>query len=78
MIARPHIAQIFQKIAECLPKKPDWLSRERLAQIVREAVYGPSERRMREDEKESEILAGGMGLVIAADIADGPNEPAPK
>lgn len=77
MIAVPHVAQVFHKIAECL-QKPDWLSRERLREIVREAVYGPSQRRQRGDELEADLMASGPGMIVAVDILDGPNEPAPK
>lgn len=77
MIVVSHIAQAFTKIAERLPKQ-DWFTKERLLEIVRQAVYGPTERRMREKEAEDDFMASGMGKVILADIADGPDEPKPR
>lgn len=77
MIVVSHLAQTFTKIAERLPR-PDWFTKERLLEIVREAVYGPAQRKMREDEAEADLMASGLGQVLLADIADGPEELKPR
>lgn len=77
MIAVSHIAKVFERLAGCLPKQ-DWFTRERLKKILEEAVYGPAQRKMREDEVAAQPFSGDLGPVVALDYIDGPNEPEPK
>lgn len=77
MIATSQLAKAFQKLADLFPKT-DWFSRERLRQVLAEAVYGPAFRKLREEERDADLIATPLGPVVVQNILNGPDEPNPK